>query len=112
MALHLFSFPTAITFGAGARKEVAAHLAAAGIKRPLIVTDKGLAALPLTAEFQNDLRARGFEEALFAGVWGNPTSSQVRAGVTACKNHAADSVIGLGGGAALDVAKAVALMAV
>ena len=56
MALSRFSFPTAITFGPGARREVAAHLARHGVKRPLIVTDRGLAALPLLAEFRSLLQ--------------------------------------------------------
>lgn len=112
MSLHSFSFPTAITFGAGARKQVAAHLLTAGARRPLVVTDKGIAALPWAAEFESELRRGGLTPALFPGVWGNPTASQVNAGVAAYREHGADAVIGLGGGAALDVAKAVALMAV
>lgn len=112
MSLHSFSFPTAITFGAGARKKLPAHLTAAGVKRPLIVTDRGVATLPFVAELQADLRREGLEPALFGGVWGNPTSAQVAAGADAYRHYRADAVIGLGGGAALDVAKAVALMAV
>jgi len=112
MSLHHFSFPTAITFGAGARKAVARHLVSAGITRPLLVTDQGLAGLPLTAEFERDLQAGGLLPGKFAGVRGNPTASQVAAGVDAFRAHRADAVVGLGGGAALDVAKAVALMAV
>src|SRR5205085_5778515 len=54
----------------------------------------------------------GLEVETYAGVFGNPTGSQVMGGATAFKSHRADAVIGLGGGAALDVAKAVALMAV
>ena len=50
-----FSFPTPIKFGAGARKLVAAHLLEAGFKRPLIVTDKALAALPVLTEFKSHL---------------------------------------------------------
>jgi alcohol dehydrogenase class IV len=111
MPLHSFSFPTAITFGAGARKEVPAHLRAQGVKRPLLVTDKGIAGLPFVAELLGDLRASELEPLAFSGVWGNPTASQVRAGAGALRDHRADAVIGLGGGAALDVAKAVALMA-
>jgi alcohol dehydrogenase class IV len=48
----------------------------------------------------------------YSGVFGNPVKQQVADGVTAFKAHGADAVIGFGGGAALDVAKAVALMAV
>ena len=110
--IHQFSFPTTIHFGPGARKRVADHLNSIGVKRPLIVTDKGVAALPLAAEFESALRAAGLNPAMFSGVRGNPTASQVAAGAAACREHKADAVVGLGGGAALDVAKAVALMAV
>jgi len=110
MTLSRFSFPTAITFGAGARREVAGHLRRRGVKRPLIVTDRGLAALPLLAQFRGLLD--GLEVETYAGVFGNPTGSQVMGGAEAFKAHRADAVIGLGGGAALDVANAVALMAV
>jgi alcohol dehydrogenase class IV len=112
MSLHHFSFPTAITFGAGARKNLAPHLASAGIKRPLVVTDKGIATLAFTMELMRDLENAGLAPALFGGVWGNPTSSQVREGAKSYREHQADAVVGLGGGAALDVAKVVALMAV
>jgi alcohol dehydrogenase class IV len=110
MTLHHFAFPTAIHFGAGARKEVAAHLRDAGCRRPLIVTDKALAALPLMAEFRGLLA--GLDVGLFDGVFGNPTARQAMSGAAAFKAHRADSVIGLGGGAALDVAKVVGMMAV
>ena len=104
-----FSSPTAIKFGAGARKLVAAHLIEAGCKRPLIVTDKALGALPVLAEFKTHLA--GLDVAVFSGVFGNPTCSQVMAGSTAYKAHNADCVIGFGGGAALDVAKVVGVTA-
>ncbi|HEY0824619.1 MAG TPA: iron-containing alcohol dehydrogenase [Ramlibacter sp.] len=109
MSLSNFSFPTAIQFGPGARKEVRKHLQDQGCKRPLIVTDKALAALPVLAEFQTHLRE--LEVAVFAGVSGNPTASQVMAGAEAFREHRADCVIGFGGGAALDVAKVVGLAA-
>ena len=110
MPLSRFAFPTTIHFGAGARRLAAADLRAAGVKRPLVVTDRGLAALPLVGEFVAGLE--GLEASVFAGVHGNPVGSQVMAGAAAFRAHRADAVIGLGGGAALDVAKAVALMAV
>jgi alcohol dehydrogenase class IV len=105
-----FSFPTAIHFGPGSRRLVAEHLKREGLKRPLIVTDKGLAALPILKEFGQGLS--GLAVNVFPGVYGNPTRQQVNDGVKAFKAHKADAVIGFGGGAALDVAKAVALMAV
>src|SRR5947209_8084880 len=106
-----FSFPTLIQFGPGVRREVGPHLKAQGVRRPLLVTDKGLAALPLPRELMDGLRAASLEPALFSDVAGNPVDTQVRAGVEAYRAHRSDSIVGLGGGAALDVAKAVALMA-
>src|SRR5882672_5265071 len=111
MAIERFSFPTTIHFGAGSRKLVGDHLREHGVKRPLIVTDKGLAALPVLAEFRDGLGSE-LAVATFAGVAGNPTAAQVMAGAAALREHSADAVIGFGGGAALDVAKVVALMGV
>src|ERR1700674_3620941 len=107
--IHRFAFPTTIHFGAGARALVAEHLQVQGIKRPLIVTDRGIAPLPMLKGFIADLP--GLDVGVFSEIWGNPVRSQVDQGVAAYKSHRADAVIGLGGGAALDVAKAVALMA-
>ena len=109
MTLTRFAFPTPIHFGAGARKVVAAHLLEQGCKRPLIVTDRALAALPVMAEFKAQLA--GLQVAVFDGVFGNPTCAQVMAGAAAFKAHGADAVIGFGGGAALDVAKVVGVAA-
>ncbi|HEX9301611.1 MAG TPA: iron-containing alcohol dehydrogenase, partial [Casimicrobiaceae bacterium] len=109
MKISKFSFPTTIHFGAGARKLVADHLRAQGIRRPLVVTDRGIAPLPLLPEFTAGLA--GLDAAVYSEIWGNPVASQVSEGVAAYQKHNADAVIGLGGGAALDVAKAIALMA-
>ena len=109
MSINGFSFPTPIQFGAGARKLVAKHLLDQGKKRPLIVTDRALAALPVLAEFQTHLA--GLSVAVFGGVFGNPTCSQVMDGAAAYKDHQADCIIGFGGGAALDVAKVVGVAA-
>jgi alcohol dehydrogenase class IV len=109
MGISGFSFPTAIRFGPGARREVADHLRAQGLQRPLLVTDQALADLPVLREFK-DLLA-GLDVAVFAGVSGNPTASQVAAGAQAYRAHGADGVIGFGGGAALDVAKVTGLAA-
>ena len=109
MSITGFSFPTPIQFGAGARKLVGAHLIAQGCKRPLIVTDRALGALPVLSEFKTHLA--GLDVAVYSGVFGNPTCSQVMDGAAAFKAHRADCVIGFGGGAALDVAKIVGLSA-
>jgi alcohol dehydrogenase class IV len=109
VTISRFAFPTAIHFGVGARALVADHLREQGIRRPLIVTDKGLAALPILSDFGAGLD--GLSVGVYSGVFGNPTRAQVEGGVAEFRRHKADCVIGFGGGAALDVAKAVALMA-
>ena len=110
MAFQQYSFPTRIHYGPGALGLVPAALKELGCGRPLIVTDKGLAPLrPITAATKI-LNDGGLAAGLFAGVWGNPVKSQVTAGVEAYRAHRADSIVAIGGGAAIDVAKAIALM--
>jgi len=109
--LSRFSFPTTVHFGPGARSLVAPDLLAAGVRRPLVVTDTGVSGLPMFAGLVDLLREGGLDPAVFDGVWGNPVSSQVAAGVEAYRAHDADGIVGVGGGAALDVAKAIGLMA-
>jgi alcohol dehydrogenase class IV len=106
---QVFSFPTQIHFGPGARRQIGAHLRGQGLRRPLVVTDRGVAGLPMFAELLGTLD--GLEAATFSDLGGNPVVSQVVAGADAFRRHGADSILGIGGGAALDVAKAVALMA-
>jgi alcohol dehydrogenase class IV len=86
-------------------------LQSVGVRRPLIVTDKGLAPLPVARKFAQALTAGGLAVETFSGIWGNPMASMVGTGVAAYRAHQADAVVGFGGGAALDVAKLVALMA-
>ena len=111
MTITRFAFPTPIHFGPGARHGVAAHLREQGIARPLVVTDRGLAALPLIAELKAELEAAGLAVAVYGGIWGNPTGPQAMGGAAAYRAHEADAVVGVGGGAALDIAKVVGLMA-
>ncbi|MBL8742546.1 MAG: iron-containing alcohol dehydrogenase [Myxococcales bacterium] len=110
MAISRFSFPTTIHFGSGARDLVAGHLKSEGLSRPLIVTDKGIAALPLHTALSESLSAAGLAVASYSEIFGNPVTSQVTNGVEAFRSHKADCIVGLGGGAAVDVAKAIALM--
>jgi alcohol dehydrogenase class IV len=109
--IHQFNFPTRIQYGSGAVKLVPDALKVAGRKRPLVVTDKGLAPLPPVTDTARLLGEAGLAVAVFSGIWGNPVKSQVTAGVAAFRDHGADAIVAIGGGAAIDVAKAIALMA-
>ena len=82
----------------------------AGRARPLIVTDKGLAPLRPITGAKKILDDAGLAAAVFGGVFGNPVKAQVTAGVEAYRTHGADAIVAIGGGAAIDVAKAIALM--
>jgi alcohol dehydrogenase class IV len=112
MELHRFAFPTQIHFGCGARHLAGTLLRDAGVKGPLVVTDRGLKDAPFVRELTEELAAAGLRAGVFAGAWGNPTAIQVADGVAAFRAHGADAIVGIGGGAALDVAKAIALMTV
>jgi len=107
MAFAQYNFPTRIQFGAGAIRLLSSALREAGKTRPLIVTDRLLAPLAPVTGTDEMLRADGLSPRVFSGIWGNPVASQVAAGVSAFREHQADSVVGLGGGAAIDVANAV-----
>ncbi|MFN3646447.1 MAG: iron-containing alcohol dehydrogenase [Gemmobacter sp.] len=106
-----WSYPTAIKFGVGRIAELAEHAAAAGLKRPLLVTDKALAALPITAQALDVLAAAGMGRAVFSDVDPNPNEANMAAGIAAYKAGGHDGVICFGGGSALDLGKMIALMA-
>ncbi|HNE21070.1 MAG TPA: iron-containing alcohol dehydrogenase, partial [Turneriella sp.] len=110
MSQFRFSFPTPITFGAGVRKQVPEHFKGQGISSIMIVTDEMLSKLPFFTQYADELKAAGLKVDIFSGVKGNPVKSQVMAGVEAFKKSGAKAILGIGGGAALDVAKAIALM--
>ncbi|MCS6971625.1 MAG: iron-containing alcohol dehydrogenase [Turneriella sp.] len=110
MAISQFSFPTAITFGPGARHLAKDHFLKEGIKNLFVVTDRALSQLAFFREFIAELERAGLKLHIFNGVEGNPVRAQVLAGVSALRAAGAEAILGIGGGAALDVAKAVALM--
>ena len=110
MAIFQYNFPTRVHFGSGAIKLLPAALKELGVARPLIVTDRVLAPLPPVTGTHDLLTQAGLATAVFSGIWGNPVKAQVTAGVAAFNDHRADAIVALGGGAAIDVAKAIALM--
>ncbi|WP_108860256.1 iron-containing alcohol dehydrogenase [Ruegeria sp. Alg231-54] len=106
-----WSYPTAIKFGAGRIKELPEACAAAGMKMPLLVTDKGLADLPITAATLDIMEAAGLGRGLFSDVDPNPNEKNLEAGVAAYNAGGHDGVIAFGGGSGLDLGKMVAFMA-
>lgn len=107
--IHQFNFPTTIRFGAGVIKELPAYLKANGLKRPLLVTDPIVATLPFFSGIAADLKAQGFSVVVFSDIHKNPVKSDVYKGTELWDEADRDVVIGIGGGAALDVARAIVL---
>ena len=106
-----WSYPTAIRFGPGRIKELADACRAAGIERPLLVTDAGLAKLPITTCALGLLKEAGLPVALFSDVQSNPVESNVEAGLAVFRSGGHDGVIAFGGGSGLDTGKVIAFMA-
>jgi alcohol dehydrogenase class IV len=105
-----WNYPNSIKAGAGAIKDLPAHCKALGMSSPLLITDPGLAVLPMTQNCVEHCRATGLNCAVFSEIKLNPTDKNVSDGVVAYKAGGHDGVIAFGGGSGLDVAKAVALM--
>ncbi len=105
-----WSYPTAIKFGAGRISELAEHCKSVGMKRPLLVTDRGLAAMAITQKALDGLEQAGLGRAMFSEVDPNPNEKNLDAGVAAFSNGGHDGVIAFGGGSGLDLGKAVAFM--
>ncbi|MGM0983835.1 MAG: iron-containing alcohol dehydrogenase [Pseudomonadota bacterium] len=106
-----WTYPTTIRFGAGRLVELPDACADAGITRPLLVTDRGLADLPITRSALDILEGSGLGRGLFAEVDTNPNEQNLEAGVEAFLTGGYDGVIAFGGGSGLDLGKMVAFMA-
>jgi alcohol dehydrogenase class IV len=105
-----WNYPAPIKFGAGRIAELPAFCASAGIGRPLLVTDKGLAGLPMIVDALAALKAAGLGAGLFSDIKPNPVSRNINDGVAAYRAGGHDGVIAFGGGSALDAGKAIAFM--
>jgi alcohol dehydrogenase class IV len=106
-----WSYPTAVRFGPGRIKELAEACKSAGINRPLLVTDAGLAKLPITQMALDLIEQAGMKVAMFADVQPNPVDANVDAGVGVFRDGKHDGVIAFGGGSGLDTGKVIAFMA-
>lgn len=105
-----WGFPTSVRFGVGRIVELADACRALGMARPLMVTDKGLAALAMIQDALTMLTDAGLGAALFSDVQGNPVEANVDAGLDAYRQGGHDGIVAFGGGSAMDVGKCIALM--
>ncbi len=108
--ISTFSFPTLIHFGVGARHKVAETFKNKNLSKPLIITDKTIVKQSFFTDFVSELNQADLNTSVFSEIFGNPVKSQVKEGVKAYLDNKSDSIIAVGGGAVLDVAKAIALM--
>ena len=106
-----WNYPTAIRTGAGRVSELANVCRDLKMNAPLLVTDPGLAGLPMVADIVASCQAAGLSIAVFSDIKPNPTGSNVDAGIAAYRSGNHDGVIAFGGGSGLDAGKAVAVAA-
>ena len=106
-----WSYPTAIRFGAGRISEIAEACTIAGIKNPLLITDRGLSSLDITLKTLDFLELAGLGRSMFSDVDPNPNEKNAAAGIKAYRDGGHDGIIAFGGGSGLDLGKLVAFMA-
>ena len=107
--IYQYNFPTTIRFGAGASKELPEYLLKNALKRPLIVTDPTVAQLTFFKTIIDDLKKRQISGEVFFDIHKNPVKSDVYKGTDVYDQTGCDAIVGIGGGAALDVARAIVL---
>ena len=105
-----WSYPTAVKLGRGRIKELADACKSLGMKKPLLVTDRGLASMAITDHALDVLAEDGLGRAIFSDVDPNPNEKNLEAGVKAFRDGGHDGVVAFGGGSGLDLGKAVAFM--
>ena len=106
-----WNYPNPIRFGAGRISEIGEACQAAGMRKPLLVTDRGLAEMDITKRTLALMEEAGLGAALFSEVDSNPSDKNADAGVAFYRDGGFDGVIAFGGGSGLDLAKVIAFMA-
>jgi 4-hydroxybutyrate dehydrogenase len=109
LMISKWSFPNRVIFGPGAIAQLAEIVAGLGVRRPLVATDRGIAACGLLERALQPLRASGVDCAVFDAVEGNPTEASVFPGLAIYSEQHCDGIIALGGGSAMDAAKVIRL---
>ena len=107
--VYSFNFPTPVRFGAGVIKELGSYLKDNNLSSPLLVTDHNVAELKFFKEIQKDLEQQGLNSEIYKEMHKNPIKSDVLHGGDMYHETKRDCIIGIGGGVALDVARAIVL---
>lgn len=107
--IYQYNFPATIRFGAGASNELGDYLRKANLQRPLVVTDPTVASLPFFKKLMEDLQQKNISVEVFHDIHKNPVKSDVYRGTDFFDATNRDSIIGIGGGVAIDVARAICL---
>ena len=107
--IYQYNFPTTIRFGPGAARELPDYLKKNNLSKPLVVTDPTVAQLAFFKSIISDLNAKGFSTEVFSEIHKNPVKSDVYKGTDVFDQTGRDVIVGIGGGAALDVARAIVL---
>jgi alcohol dehydrogenase class IV len=107
--IYQYNFPTTIRFGAGSNNELPDYLVKNNLSRPLVVTDTIVAQLPFFKKIVESLKAKNISVEVFSDIHKNPVKSDVYKGTDVFDGTKRDSIIGIGGGAAIDVARAILL---
>lgn len=107
--IHQYNFPTTIRFGAGSSKELGDYLLKNDLLNPLIVTDSTVVQLDFFKAIINDLKKKNISVEVFADIHKNPVKSDVYKGTDVYDATHRNAIIGIGGGASLDVARAIVL---
>lgn len=107
--INQYNFPTIIRFGAGASNELGDYLTKNNLLRPLIVTDPVVAQLDFFKKLMDGLKAKNISIEVFSDLHKNPVKSDVYKGTDVHDATDRDAIVGIGGGVALDVARAICL---
>lgn len=107
--IYQYNFPTTVRFGAGASGELGDYLKKQGLTRPLVVTDGTVSQLGFFKTIIADIKAKGLSPQVFSDIHKNPVKSDVYKGTDMYDASACDCIVGIGGGAALDVARSIVL---
>ena len=110
MQKYNWNYPTTMWVGENRINDIGFACKTLNIKKPLLVTDKGLSKSDIVNNTLSILMSEGISAELYSNVVGNPTGTNVNEGVESYKKNSCDGVIAFGGGSGLDVGKAVAFM--